>query len=454
MENNKILKAIDLNDGLNSENKKVFETFEKENTIYFVLANDLKNADMPLFYETIKTFFQKLAKSITVDINSFINFANKDLRRCSIMTNLVTAMRFWEKDPFTLKTKDIKELKHEVIVDESLRKMYEKAQTIAESQFFCRRLQDTPSDIMTPIKFVEEIQQLFKPFESKVKISVMDKKQLEEKGMNLILAVNKGSLIEPRLLTIEYKNSDSDELFAYVGKGITFDSGGMSLKPSSAMKWMKYDMSGAAIVASTLYALVKNEIQTNVVAVMPLTENMLSPNAVRPDDIVKSYSGLTVEIDNTDAEGRLILADALTYAARDLKATKIFDVATLTGAMIFSLGDTFSGCWATSGEDWKNVRTTSHWAGEFIWRLPFHDDFLKPLKSDFADLKNSSNDRKAGSSRAACFLKEFTDGVNYIHFDVAATADKNDRGQGVMIKTLYRFAKDHIKKESDKHCEC
>lgn len=443
MENMKTLVAIDVCDAINSENKKVFETIEKDNTIYFLMSKGLVNADMPLFAETIKTYFQSLKKSIEVDFDSFTKFANEHLNRCSIVVNLLVATKFWEKDPFTLKTKDVKVLEHKINAVESA-DCVEKAKTITDAQFFCRRLQDTPSDIMTPEKFVEEVSELFKPLGDKVKINVLDKKAITEKGMNLILAVNKGSDLEPRFMTIEYRNSSKNDLFAYVGKGITYDSGGMSLKPSSSMKWMKYDMSGAAIVASTVYALAKNEIETNVVAVMPLTENMLSPSAVRPDDIVKSYNGLTVEIDNTDAEGRLILADALTYAAKDLNATKIFDVATLTGAMIFSLGDTYTGCWATSDADWEAFKKASQWGGEFVWRLPFHDDFLKPLKSDFADLKNSSNDRRAGSSRAACFLKEFTMSKNYIHLDVASTADKNDRGQGVMIKTLYRFAKENF----------
>lgn len=442
MTDKKTLIAISNNSEINNEQKKVFESFEKENNIYFIIPNTMVEADVPLYAERLNAFFKTQKKSIRVDIDSFISFKNENLKRCSLVVSLICAMKFYEKDPFTMKTKDIHEIEHEPIFSEENSECVRKALNIADAQTFCRRLQDTPSDILNPITFVEEIKGKFESLSEKVKINIFDKKQLEEKGMNLILAVNKGSEIEPRFLTIEYLNSDSKELFAYVGKGITYDSGGMSLKPSTAMRWMKYDMSGAAIVASTVYALAANDIKANVIAVIPLTENMLSPSAVRPDDIIKSYSGITVEIDNTDAEGRLILADALTYSAKDLKATKIFDVATLTGAMVFSLGNTFSGCWATSDGDWKIVNRSANRAGEFVWRLPFHEEFLKPLKSDFADLKNSSNDRNAGSSRAACFLKEFTLGTNYIHFDVAATADKNDRGQGVMIKTLYRIALD------------
>ncbi len=442
MSDKKTLVAISISSDLNTDSKKVFETFEKEEKIYFAMPTNMIEADVPLYTSRIHNYFKGLKKSIKVDVDSFASFKNENLKRCSLVVNLICAMKFFEKDPFTMKTKDINEYNHELVYSDEHSECVRKALNIAESQFFCRRLQDTPSDIINPITFVENVIKEFEQVKDKVTIRVMDKKELEEKGMNLILAVNKGSVIEPRFMTIEYRNSSSNELYAYVGKGITYDSGGMSLKPSSAMRWMKYDMSGAAIVASTVLALAKNSVQTNVVAVIPLTENMLSPTAVRPDDIVKSYSGLTVEIDNTDAEGRLILADALTYASKDLKATKIFDVATLTGAMVFSLGDTFSGCWSTSDLDWKLVNKSANRGGEFVWRLPFHEDFLKPLKSDLADFKNSSNDRNAGSSRAACFLKEFTLGTNYVHFDVAATADKNDRGQGVLIKTLYRIALD------------
>ncbi len=236
MENQiKSLVAIDVCDSLNKDNKKVFETFEKDNTIYFLMAQGLVNADMPLFTDTIKTFFSTLKTPVEVDFDSFAKFANEHLHTCSIMTNLLLAMKFYEKDPYTMKTKDVKVIEHKIKANETSNYI-ENAKTLADAQFFCRRLQDTPSDIMTPLKFVEEVQELFRPFADKVKINVLDKKQIEEKGMNLILAVNKGSSIEPRLMTVEFRNSNSSDLFAYVGKGITYDSGGMSLKPSASMR--------------------------------------------------------------------------------------------------------------------------------------------------------------------------------------------------------------------------
>lgn len=178
-----------------------------------------------------------------------------------------------------------------------------------------------------------------------VKVTILDKKALVAKKMGMLLGVNKGSKHEAKLLVIEYTGAPSSKAkFAYVGKGICFDSGGMNLKTGGHMRTMKYDMSGAAIVCATVLAAACNKVKANLVAVAPLTENLLSNEAQRPDDIVTAYNGLTVEIDNTDAEGRLVLGDAIAYAAKDLKATRIFDVATLTGAMIYALGSTFTGC--------------------------------------------------------------------------------------------------------------
>ena len=309
-------------------------------------------------------------------------------------------------------------------------------------QYFCRNLQDRPSSQIYPESFAEEVKKLFADVQHKVSISILNKEDLKGEKMNLLLGVNAGSVREPRLVCVEYLNNpNSNEKFAYVGKGITFDSGGMNIKTMSFMRWMKFDMSGAAAVLATVYALAKNDVKTNVVAIGAMTENLPSPTAIRPDDIIVSHAGKTVEIDNTDAEGRLVLADALSYAVKKYNATKLVDVATLTGAMIFSLGDTYTGVWATNDDDWFVFDKVAFQSGEYVWRLPLHEDYRKQLDSRIADIANCSTDRKAGSSSAACFLVEFTHGVNYIHLDVAMTTDAKNMGHGTMIKTLYNFAK-------------
>ncbi|MBQ5500797.1 MAG: leucyl aminopeptidase, partial [Mycoplasmataceae bacterium] len=232
---------------------------------------------------------------------------------------------------------------------------------------------------------------------------------------------------------------------ALVGKGVCFDSGGYDLKPAPHMRWMKFDMSGAATVMGTVLALAKNKVKTNVVALGAMVANEIGPNAQHPDDIWQSYSGKYVEIDNTDAEGRLIMADAIAYAVKDLKeelkVNRLIDISTLTGAMIYALGDTFTGVWCTKDNSWQKYELAAKEAGELVWRMPFHKDFLDMLKSDIADISNSVSKPQGGSSRAAEFLKFFTDGIDYIHLDVAGTTDRNNKGQASMLRSMYNFVK-------------
>lgn len=434
------LKAIDLNDSLNTENKKVFETFEKDKITYFVI--DSKKTDLPRVDDYIKRVSVNFANEVNVDVQSFVDLTDFETSVEDMIKTVVIASRFNQKVPFSMKSKQDETKKISFKLNEKYKDVYEEALVISDAQFFCRRLQDTPSSMLDPEKFVEKYTELFAPVSHLVKIRVLDKKALQEKNMNLLLGVNLGSAKEPRLMCVEYKNNpNSDEFYGYVGKGITFDSGGMNIKTMSYMRWMKFDMSGAAIVMATVFALAKNNIKTNVVSIAALTENLVSPKALRPDDVLVSHSGKTVEIDNTDAEGRLVLADALSYAVKEYNVTKLVDVATLTGAMAFSLGDTYTGVWSTCDKDWARFEKTAKKAGEYVWRLPLHEDYRRMLDSRIADIVNSCDDRRAGSSRAANFLVEFTHGVNYIHLDVAMTADAKNMGQGVMIKTLYEFAK-------------
>lgn len=440
---NIIFKALDVNSELNTENKKAYEIFEKDEVRYFLI--DSSKRDFPRIDDYVKRATSNLKNSnVEVDINTFIEvygtLSDEEIK--NLIMVLVVAFRFNQKLPFTMKTTKEEGYTLRYLISETYGDYISEAINISDSQYFCRSLQDKPSNMIYPETFVEDVRIMFADVIDKVKITVLNKKDLIDEKMNLLLGVNAGSIREPRLMCIEYLNNpSSNEKFAYVGKGITFDSGGMNIKTAGYMRWMKFDMSGAAIVMSTLYSLVKNNVKTNVVAIAALTENLVSPTALRPDDVVVSHSGKTVEIDNTDAEGRLVLADALSYAVKKFNATKLIDVATLTGAMVFSLGDVYSGVWTTNENDWTTFNTVAHQSGEYVWRLPMHENFRKMLDSRIADIVNSCDDRRAGSSRAACFLAEFTHGVDYIHLDVAATADAKNMGQGVMIKTLYNFAK-------------
>ncbi|WP_429980682.1 M17 family metallopeptidase, partial [Mycoplasmopsis bovis] len=251
------------------------------------------------------------------------------------------------------------------------------------------------------------------------------------------LAVNAGSSYQPRVVIVEYNgNPKSKEKFVYVGKGITFDTGGYNTK-GYHMEGMKFDMSGSAIVAYAVKAIAQLGIKANVAAIMMLTDNAIDTHGTVPESVVKSMSGKTVEITDTDAEGRLVLADGIFYAAKKLNASLIVDVATLTGAMLRALGKTYSGIYATNDERWNVFSEAAQVAHEKVWRLPMHEDFHKTNKASLvADLNNYNNSSKADSNSAAMFLNEFANKVDFIHCDVAGTADLKGKPQGVLVDTL------------------
>lgn len=435
----KTIIAVDVAD-VRANNKKAYETNAQDNNIYFVI--DSKNIDIPRIADYIKKFAEKNQSDMNYDLDSFIGLVFDEQVRKDMIISIILSACFYERKPFSLKTKKEETYQINFKLDDIYKDVYNEANILNDAQYFCRSLQDMPSNYLYPAEFTRKVRELFKDVSYKVNITEMDKRQIQDEGMNLLLAVNSGSIREPRFMYIQYKNNpESNQHYGLVGKGITFDSGGMNIKTGSFMRWMKFDMSGAATVMAVLYALAKNNVKTNVTAVACLTENLVSPNALRPDDVIISHAGKSVEIDNTDAEGRLVLADGLSYTASKLGVTKLIDIATLTGAMIFSLGDTYSGVWTTKDEDWNEFEHIAKRSGEYVWRMPMHENFLKMLDSDIADIKNSCDDRRAGSSRAACFLNEFTHGIDFIHLDVAITTDVGNKGQASLFKTLYNYAK-------------
>lgn len=263
--------------------------------------------------------------------------------------------------------------------------------------------------------------------------------------MGLLLAVNRGSKIPPQLVVLKYNgNPKSKKYFAVVGKGITFDSGGMNLKPSGHMETMRMDMSGAAAALYTIKTVADLQLKKNVYAVIPLTENLISNSAYRPGDVFKSYSGKTVEIGNTDAEGRLILADALSFTEDKLNPDYIIDMATLTGACLIALGETVAALLSTDEKLAEMIKNASDKTGDKIWQLPLYDEFAENMKSDIADIKNISSDRNAGTIMGAIFLKNFIKDTKWAHIDIAGTAwyskprgyrPKNATGYGVRLVT-------------------
>lgn len=305
-----------------------------------------------------------------------------------------------------------------------------------------RYFQATPPNICNSEWLADQFVQMFKDVKgSNVKVTVLNKKEIEQQKMGLFLSVNMGSGYEPRLVVIEYNGDPkSKEKIALVGKGITFDSGGYNLKGSQHILGMKFDMSGAAISAAVLKGVIQQKPKVNVVAVLPLTDNKISSFGQTPDSIWTSMSGKTVEVNNTDAEGRLILADAITYAIKKANATEIIDIATLTGAIVVALGETYTGVWSTCCKRWEQFQTAAQQQDELVWRMPFHKDFIKNIKdSKFADYKNTDLSGKGGSNSAAMFLKEFTEDKPYLHLDIAGTGGTGDMPRGIMVKTLIQY---------------
>ncbi|MCM0612462.1 leucyl aminopeptidase [Marinobacter sediminum] len=293
---------------------------------------------------------------------------------------------------------------------------------------FTRDLGNTPPNICHPEWLAQQAKTLAKDHDC-IKTEVLDEKQMEKMGMNTILAVGKGSTQPPRLIVMEYRGGKpKDKPHVLVGKGITFDTGGISLKPGAGMDEMKYDMGGSASVFGAMQVLAETKPKINVVAVIAAAENMPDGGACRPGDIITTLSGQTVEILNTDAEGRLVLCDALTYVKK-FDPEAVIDMATLTGACIVALGHHATGLLANNDELANELLASGERACDRAWRLPLWDDYQSQLDSNFADMQNIG-DRSAGTITAACFLSRFAKEYRWAHLDIAGTAWQSGKAKG------------------------
>jgi len=288
---------------------------------------------------------------------------------------------------------------------------------IAAGYLFTRNLQMQPGNVCTPTYLAEEARKLAAAHGFKA--TILDKAQIKKEGMGALLAVAQGSAEEPRFIVLEYAGGSGAPV-VLIGKGVTFDSGGISIKPASNMEDMKFDKSGATAVLGTFDVLGRLKPKINVVGLIPATENLPSGTAIKPGDVVKSHLGKTIEIINTDAEGRLILCDALSYARR-FKPVAAIDAATLTGAVVIALGHHAIGMLGNDEGLLAEVRDAGERAGERCWPLPLWEEYRDLLKSDVADLKNSGG-RSAGTIAGAWFLREFVDSFPWVHLDIAGTA--------------------------------
>ncbi len=290
-----------------------------------------------------------------------------------------------------------------------------------------RDLGNLPGNVCTPSYLADRAHELAKHY--RMKIQVLERADMAKLGMNTLLSVAAGSSQPPKLIVLEYRaGPKTGKPVVLVGKGVTFDTGGISLKPAPEMDEMKYDMSGAGSVLGTLKAVAEMKLPVNVIGIIPATENMPGSRATKPGDIITSMSGQTVEILNTDAEGRLILCDALTYAER-YEPAAVIDIATLTGACVIALGHVVSGLFANDDVLAREVLAAGESAGDRAWHLTLHDEYQEQLNSNFADFANIGG-RPAGAVTAACFLSRFTKKYKWVHLDVAGTAWKSGKDKG------------------------
>jgi len=299
---------------------------------------------------------------------------------------------------------------------------------LANGMELTKRLGNLPGNVCTPTYLGEQAKKLGK--EWKLDVEVFDRKGIEKLGMGAFLSVTNGSAQPPRLIVMKYRGAPKGQApIVLVGKGITFDTGGISLKPGAAMDEMKFDMCGAASVFGTLRAVAELKLKVNLVGVVAACENMPSGTASKPGDIFTSMSGQTIEVLNTDAEGRLILCDALTYAER-FKPAAVIDIATLTGACVVALGEVNTGLFATDDALAADLLNAGRTAVDPAWRMPVEEEYQDQLKSNFADMANIGAPGKAGAVVAACFLARFTKNYTWAHLDIAGTAWKSGTAKG------------------------
>lgn len=340
---------------------------------------------------------------------------------------------------------------HFIVQDsKKIEKDFDHNRKLQDAIFWTRDLVNEVPNVLNPEEYARRIVDQFKPLG--VEVEVLEEDKMRKLGMNALLGVAQGSVNKPKLVVLKYNNAEKDSKpFGLVGKGVTFDTGGISLKPADSMHLMKYDMGGSAAVVGAVSALAKLKAKVNIVAAVALVENMPDGKAQRPGDVVKTMSGQTVEVLNTDAEGRLILADALWYVQDKFKPSHIINLATLTGAIVVSLGSSFSGCFSNDDKLADKIIETGKEVNELVWRMPLHEDFEKMIVSEVADWANIGSVRgAAGSATAAHFLEKFVNKTPWAHLDIAGMAWEHglkdtcpNGATGYGVRLLTKLLQDH-----------
>ena len=432
-ENNSIISSFIKDDKFKAEKSEVKNIYLNKNVKNIVLVG-LGEEEKYNFYvlasaiaDVSKRLRDNGIGSFSVFLNSFNN-GKADERNIVENIALSCLIGLYKFTEYKTKDKDkIKQIKQiTIIANKNFENEIKYASIVADAVKKTRNLINTPPNVATPEYVAEYAKKLSK--KSGLKCTVFDDKQIEKMGMECFLAVAKGSALKPRLVVLEYQGGGREKPIAVVGKGITFDSGGLNLKPYPYILNMKDDKSGAIAAMHIIEACAKLKLPVNIIVITPLCENLPSGTSYRPDDVLKAYNGITVEIRNTDAEGRLVLADALAYAA-DKKPQAIIDIATLTGASLIALGYAGTPFLSTDERLSEKIKAASEKSLEKVWEFPLWPEFEENIKSDIADIKHISDDGDAGVIIGAIFLKNFVDDIPWAHIDIGTTAwSKTDKG--------------------------
>lgn len=356
-------------------------------------------------------------KSVTVDAES-LGFSGEQMLQAGTEGLMITNYEFLD---YKSKKEETVFVKTIYVLGNAPADMLKKVQALTEGVFLARDVSNHPANVATPTYLANHAREIGKAPNTTTKI--FDLKEIEKMGMGAFYGVARGATEPAKMIIIDYKGGKKgDKPFALVGKGLTFDSGGISIKPSAGMDEMKFDMCGSSTVLGVMKAVSILQPKINIVAAIGSTENMPDGNAQRPGDIVTAYNGKTIEILNTDAEGRLVLADVMSYVVDKYKPVKMIDFATLTGAVVVALGDKVTGIMSNNAEFVKEIKAASEVSGEKVWELPLWDSYFDDIKSKIADIKNVGNGRMAGTITAGMFLKEFVGDTTWCHMDIAGTA--------------------------------
>jgi len=420
---NKLLKTIDKSKDRKKihsfdigDNQKFFIIIIKKNLINFQL-NNLGGS----FRNLVSS--NKNLKKISFLLSD--NLKNEKISNEEVISEFLYGytLKNYSFEKYKTKKKSNSSAIINICVDrtEKFNKAFQTLSFIKEGIFLARDLISEPPNILNPKNYTKEILKLTK---LGLKVEILNEKDLKKLGMNSLLGVGQGSTSETFLVIIKWNGrKEKDKPIAFVGKGVCFDTGGISLKPAKFMEEMKYDMGGSAVVVGLMKTLALRKAKVNAIGVVGLVENMPGANAQRPGDIVKSYSGKTIEVLNTDAEGRLVLADALSYTEKKFQPKFIIDLATLTGAIIMALGQEYAGLFSNNDKLCKQLFNIGNSINEKVWRLPLHENYDKLMNSKYADVQNINYSGGAGSITAAQFLQRFIQNKTpWVHLDIAGMA--------------------------------